>query len=209
MATVKEIQSRLAALGFYKGAIDGKFGPQSKAATVAFQKSKGLQPDGIVGQRTLAVLFPAPPPVAASGTTAFDAASARNLAKAHVLLQLVMNEARKEVEFRVLDATRGKAAQEKAYREGNSKAKYGQSAHNYLPAVAVDIFPAPYDWNKLDAFRNAAAVIMRIAKARGVPLRWGGDWNMDGDKTKTDAWDMPHFELHPWRTYAAKAELVP
>jgi hypothetical protein len=35
-----------------------------------------------------------------------------------------------------------------------------------------------------------------------LALRWGGDYNMDGD-TK-DGWDMPHFELHPWRRWTKK-----
>lgn len=46
---------------------DGKFGPQTKTAVKAFQKSKGLNPDGIVGPLTLAALAasdePEAPPV--------------------------------------------------------------------------------------------------------------------------------------------------
>ncbi|MGN7774019.1 hypothetical protein [Phyllobacterium sp. 22552] len=65
--------------------------------------------------------------------------------------------------------------------------------HNYVPAIAFDLFPAPYDWNNTKAFNDLADVVMRIAKAKGTPLRWGGDWNMDGNKTTSDAWDKPHF----------------
>lgn len=107
----------------------------------------------------------------------------------------------------MLDSTRGRAAQEKAFRDGNSKAKFGQSAHNYVPAIAVDLFPKPYSWSNLQAFDALSIVVMNIAKARGVPVRWGGDWNMDGARTTSDAWDKPHFELHPWREYAKKAKL--
>jgi peptidoglycan hydrolase-like protein with peptidoglycan-binding domain len=49
---VKQIQSALKKVNFYKGEIDGKSGPQTKRAIKAFQKSKGLTPDGIVGSRT-------------------------------------------------------------------------------------------------------------------------------------------------------------
>ncbi len=137
----------------------------------------------------------------------FGKASLDSLAKCHPALQKIANEAIKEIDFKVLDSTRGRIAQTRAYATGKSKAKFGQSAHNYVPAIAFDLFPAPYDWNDRESFKKLAAVIMRIAKAQGVPLRWGGDWNMDGDKTTSDAWDMPHFELHPWREWAKKSRL--
>lgn len=47
---VAELQRRL------KVAADGDFGPRTKAAVVAFQKSKRLTPDGVVGPKTAAAL---------------------------------------------------------------------------------------------------------------------------------------------------------
>lgn len=137
----------------------------------------------------------------------FSKASKASRAKLHPLLRSIVDAAIQEIDFKILDATRGRAAQTRAFLQGKSKAKFGQSAHNFVPAIAVDLFPAPYDWENYKAFDRLAEVIMRIAKEKGIPLRWGGDWNMDGDKTKSDAWDKPHFELHPWRTYAAKSKL--
>lgn len=137
----------------------------------------------------------------------FGDVSKASLAKCHPSLQLIANEAIKEIDFKVLDSTRGRDAQTRAFATGKSKAKFGQSAHNYVPAIAFDLFPAPYDWNNRDAFSKLSVVIMRIAKAHGIPLRWGGDWNMDGNKTTSDAWDMPHFELTPWREWAKKSKL--
>lgn len=49
---VRQIQIALKRAGFYKGEIDGKVGPQTKGAIKAFQKSKNLAVDGIVGPRT-------------------------------------------------------------------------------------------------------------------------------------------------------------
>ena len=40
--------------GFYKGPIDGIAGPMTRRATRRFQRSRGLEPDGIVGRRTRA-----------------------------------------------------------------------------------------------------------------------------------------------------------
>src|SRR4029453_5743278 len=44
--------------GFYKGQIDGIAGPMTRRATRRFQRSKGLEPDGIVGRRTRAAFGP-------------------------------------------------------------------------------------------------------------------------------------------------------
>jgi peptidoglycan hydrolase-like protein with peptidoglycan-binding domain len=48
----RQIQMALKKAGFYKGAIDGKVGPQTRKAIKAFQKAKGLMADGVVGPKT-------------------------------------------------------------------------------------------------------------------------------------------------------------
>ena len=53
---VIELQTKLKELGFDPGAIDGAFGPGTKTALIAFQKSKGLKSDGVAGPFTLAAL---------------------------------------------------------------------------------------------------------------------------------------------------------
>lgn len=52
----KEEQSELAAVGCYKGAIDGIMGPATDAAILEFQKAAGLTPDGELGPQTEAKL---------------------------------------------------------------------------------------------------------------------------------------------------------
>lgn len=47
------LQAELKERGFYKGEIDGKFGPGTKAALKAYQKSAGLRPDGVAGPMSL------------------------------------------------------------------------------------------------------------------------------------------------------------
>jgi peptidoglycan hydrolase-like protein with peptidoglycan-binding domain len=49
---IRQIQTALRKAGFYKGEIDGKEGPQTTRAIKAFQKAKGLNPDGVVGSKT-------------------------------------------------------------------------------------------------------------------------------------------------------------
>ncbi|MBE6732856.1 MAG: spore cortex-lytic enzyme [Ruminococcaceae bacterium] len=53
---VEKIQSVLLEWGYYKGAVDGIFGTNTRNAVIAFQKANGLSADGIVGEKTLAAL---------------------------------------------------------------------------------------------------------------------------------------------------------
>jgi N-acetylmuramoyl-L-alanine amidase CwlA len=53
---VVEIQNLLKAKGLYAGAVDGIFGPETRAALLTFQRSCNLVADGIAGPETLARL---------------------------------------------------------------------------------------------------------------------------------------------------------
>lgn len=50
--TVKRLQQVLKDKGYNPGSIDSVFGLGTKAAVRAFQRANGLEPDGVVGQRT-------------------------------------------------------------------------------------------------------------------------------------------------------------
>ena len=53
---VTALQTKLKQLGFDPNGVDGNFGPGTKTAVIAFQKSKGLSVDGDAGPATLAAL---------------------------------------------------------------------------------------------------------------------------------------------------------
>ena len=53
---VLTLQTTLKQLGFDPNGVDGTFGPGTQAAVIAFQKAKGLTPDGICGPNTMAAL---------------------------------------------------------------------------------------------------------------------------------------------------------
>lgn len=52
VADTKEVQTVLKKWGYYKGAVDGINGPQTKEAVKRFQRKYGLAADGIVGPLT-------------------------------------------------------------------------------------------------------------------------------------------------------------
>lgn len=55
---VRRVEQRLSSLGLYTGSIDGEFGGGVQSAVKAFQRTRNLDPDGVVGSDTWSALFP-------------------------------------------------------------------------------------------------------------------------------------------------------
>lgn len=137
----------------------------------------------------------------------FSKVSKERLAAAHPLLQKLMNEAIKHYDFTILQSQRGRADQERAYRQGTSGVHYGKSAHNWAPSVALDIAPYPVDWDDISRFRVLQqGIIKPLALKLGIPLRWGCNWDRDDNIAERGENDWPHIELYPWRTWAKKSK---
>ena len=64
----------------------------------------------------------------------------------------------------------------------------------HLTGHAVDLYPVgrPTPW---DRCHNVAAAMLAAAIELDVSVRWGGDWNMNGDHRDERFYDGPHFEL--------------
>ena len=50
--TVSEIQERLVELGYLIGSVDGSFGPKTEKAVIVYQAKNGIEPTGIVDEKT-------------------------------------------------------------------------------------------------------------------------------------------------------------
>lgn len=50
-------------------------------------------------------------------------------------------------------------------------------------------------WENKLYMRFADDIGFPVAKRLGLTLRWGGDWNRNGDYTDSDAFDGPHWEI--------------
>jgi len=59
---LREAQTHLSHLGYYRGKTDGKMGPQTKKAITAFQKDHGLTPNGKLTAQTSVALIEADRP---------------------------------------------------------------------------------------------------------------------------------------------------
>lgn len=125
----------------------------------------------------------------------FSQSSIDKLTNLDTSLRSVLEEAIKHVDFTVLCTYRDELEQAKAFVSGKSKVKWPNSKHNKIPSDAVDIAPFPIDWNNLNRFEHLAGFIKGIAAARGIKIRWGGDWNGDFNSKNDKFADFPHFEI--------------
>lgn len=125
--------------------------------------------------------------------------SSRRLSTCTENVQWLMTVIRDEVaDISILDGYRGAYRQNKAFREGNSKVQYPNGKHNRKPSQAVDIcpHPRPKDERKLwAALGYIAGRAAEIGKRRGLTVRWGGDWDGDGDLTDQSFDDLFHIEV--------------
>lgn len=133
----------------------------------------------------------------------FSAQSTSNLSTCHPDLQALFFEVIKHIDCTVLEGHRGEEAQNAAWAAGNSKLKWPDGKHNAMPSLAVDVAPCPVDWKKLSNFYYFGGFVMGVAKIlreqgkMSHSVRYGGDWNGDGDLTNEKFVDAVHFELVP------------
>lgn len=93
----------------------------------------------------------------------------------------------------VLEGHRSLARQAELLASGKSKVR--RSKHNERPSLAVDVAPYPIDWEDTERFVAFGEMVIETAKQLGISLRWGGDWDGDGDRSDQTFDDLVHFEL--------------
>lgn len=101
--------------------------------------------------------------------------------------------------FIILETHRDKERQDKLNAMGKSQVKYPNSKHNKYPSKAVDMIPlesnGDINWDNRELFTLFAGYALAVSKMKGYDLRWGGDWNKNGDISDNKFDDLPHFEL--------------
>lgn len=131
----------------------------------------------------------------------FSKRSIEHLQKCHVDLQTLMNEVIKTIDITVMCGHRGEKEQNEAFDKGYSKLKYPESKHNKTPSLAVDVVPYPTYYDDVTKLKEMGLYIVEVAKKlldEGKithEIRWGGDWDSDGDLNDQTFIDYPHFEI--------------
>jgi len=136
----------------------------------------------------------------------YSTRSATRLAECHADLQALFNEVIKHRDCSILCGARSKEDQDTAVAEGRSKAAWPTSNHNVdgakrVTSWAVDVSPYPVDWEDLERLADFATFTLETAAAMLADgrmthaIRWGGDWDLDGDWKDERFLDMPHYEL--------------
>ena len=131
----------------------------------------------------------------------FGKASQQKLDEIHPALAYVFREALAcgIMDFSVTEAFRGKAEQNRFYYmvPPKTKLKWPRSKHNKKPSKAGHAVPyvngkASY---KYEHCIFLAGVILTCAEKLGFKIRWGGNWDMDGEPvTDQEFKDLVHYE---------------
>ena len=121
--------------------------------------------------------------------------SVARLATCDPRLRALVEAVAEAIPCAVLEGHRDKEAQDAAFAAGRTKVKWPHGKHNQLPSLAVDAAPLPIDWHDRERFTLFAGFVLGMAKAQGLALRWGGDWNRDYQLKDNRFDDLVHFEL--------------
>jgi len=117
----------------------------------------------------------------------------------HPFLQEWATRVRDEVaDITLLEGYRSEGRQQRMLDAGLSKLAPGQSKHNRWPAEALDFQPYPRPVSDAKLWAALGYIVGRgatIAHEIGFTLRWGGDWDMDGELTDQDFDDGFHVEI--------------
>ena len=138
----------------------------------------------------------------------YSKTSKQRLATCHPALQDIFNDVIRYFDCTIICGHRGKEAQNAAYAKKKSKVVYPDSKHNYEVAMAVDACPYPVDWGDTDRMYFFGGFVIAHARIKGIPIRWGGDWDSDTFVHDQKFIDLAHFELIVNLNKTGKIEVV-
>jgi hypothetical protein len=103
----------------------------------------------------------------------------------------VLNELIKMMDVTVIEGLRSAERQKELLAKGATKVKYSK----HMEGKAVDIAPYPIDWEDRDRFYYMGGMVRGIGKQLGIDIRFGGDWDSDGETKDNNFDDLVHIEL--------------
>jgi hypothetical protein len=104
----------------------------------------------------------------------------------------LMKELQKlRMDMKIFEMHRSFEKQEEYYARGASKARYGQSPHNW--GMAVDIIDRRRGWDLSEnEWAIFGAIVKSVSEKTRIPVDWGGDWKF---------YDPAHIQLRHWKQY--------
>lgn len=121
----------------------------------------------------------------------FGKRSKERLKGVDVRLINVLNELIKIMDVTIIEGLRTKERQEELLKKGATKVKYSK----HMEGKAVDLAPYPIDWEDTDRFYYMGGMIRGIAKQLNINVRFGGDWDSDGNIRDQTFMDLVHIEV--------------
>ena len=103
----------------------------------------------------------------------------------------VLNELVKIMDVTIIEGLRSQERQNELVAKGASKTKYSK----HIQGKALDVAPYPIDWNDRDRFHYMGGMVRGIGQQLGVNIRWGGDWDSDGETKDNSFDDLVHVEI--------------
>ena len=121
----------------------------------------------------------------------FGKRSRERLKGVNIKLQHILNQLVKIMDVTIIEGLRTESRQNELVAQGKSKTKYSK----HLEGRAVDLAPYPIDWEDRERFHYMGGMLRGIAHEMDVKIRWGGDWDSDGEIADNSFDDLVHVEL--------------
>lgn len=126
----------------------------------------------------------------------FGKRSQDHLATCDPDLQVVASSILKHMDVSVLEGYRTLVDQLQAFNDKRSKVKRGK--HNVKPSRAMHLAPYPYQQTDVRPYYFLGGLVKAEARRLGIKIRWGGDWDGDGDIFDQTFNDLMHYELEDY-----------
>ena len=107
----------------------------------------------------------------------------------------VLNELIKIMDCTIIEGVRSEEKQQEYFKKGKSKIDGITKKGMHQLGKAIDLAPYPIDWNDRDRFHYMGGMIRGIAKQLNINVRWGGDWDSDGQTKDNSFDDLVHVEI--------------
>jgi peptidoglycan L-alanyl-D-glutamate endopeptidase CwlK len=107
----------------------------------------------------------------------------------------ILDELIKIMDVTIIEGLRSAETQNKYYLDKKSKLDGYKKKSKHQTGRAVDLAPYPVNWKDTKRFYYMGGMIRGIAKERNIKIRWGGDWDSDGETKDQTFMDLVHIEV--------------